>query len=124
METTKKSITSDGCREKLRALHDTLDVLGGKWKIEIISALSFGKLRFMELQREVQGIGAKMLSKELRELEINELVSRQVCNTKPITVEYELSEYGKTLKNITDAMIDWGMKHRERIKEQCAESVK
>ncbi|WP_134091722.1 helix-turn-helix domain-containing protein [Olivibacter sp. XZL3] len=124
METIKKSITSDGCREKLRAVHDTLDVLGGKWKIEIISALSFGKLRFMELQREVQGIGAKMLSKELRELELNELVSRQVCNTKPITVEYELSEYGKTLGNIIDEMIDWGMKHRERIKEQCAESAK
>lgn len=121
MKTREKTITSDTCKEKLRAVQDTLDVLGGKWKIAIISALSFGKLRFMELQREVEGIGAKMLSKELRELEINGLISRHVCNTKPITVEYELSVYGKTLQNIINEMINWGINHRERIKEQCHE---
>ena len=119
MKPDQRSINNSSCKEKLRAVHDTLDVLGGKWKIEIITSLSFGKRRFMELQREVEGIGAKMLSKELSELEINGLISRKVCNTKPITVEYELSDYGKTLQPITQEMMDWGLQHRERIRQQC-----
>lgn len=117
-EIEKKSITNDGCKVKLRAVHDTLDMLSGKWKISIITSLSFGKRRFMELQREVEGVGAKMLSKELRELEINGLVTRKVCDTKPITVEYELSAYGETLQNIIKEMIHWGLNHREKIKEE------
>jgi DNA-binding HxlR family transcriptional regulator len=98
------------------AVHDTLDLLGGKWKIAIIGALSFnGKQRFGELQREVTGIGAKMLSKELRELEVNELVTRTVHDTKPVTVEYELTPYGKTLEEVIVALSSWGHKHRQRI---------
>jgi len=118
-ETIKGGLGNEACQLKLRAVHDTLYVLSGKWKIEIITSLSFGKRRFMELQREVDGIGAKMLSKELRELEVNELISRKVCDTKPITVEYELSEYGKTLRKIIDEMVDWGLEHRKRLKEGC-----
>lgn len=115
----KISINEEGCRVKLRAVQDTLDILKGKWKISIISSLSFGKRRFMELQREIDGIGAKMLSKELQELEINGLISRTVCDTKPITVEYELSDYGKTLQNIINEMINWGLNHRENILKNC-----
>lgn len=103
------------CAEHLRAIHDTLDVLNGKWKIAIIGSLRFGKKRFMELQREVEGIGSKMLSKELRELEMNELVKRTVYDTKPVTVEYELTPYGKTLESIIDEMANWGRAHRKRI---------
>jgi len=114
---TKISINEERCKVKLRAVQDTLDILKGKWKISIISSLSFGKRRFMELQREVDGIGAKMLSKELQELEINGLISRTVCDTKPITVEYELSDYGKTLQSIINEMIDWGLNHRTNIIE-------
>lgn len=104
------------CKGHLRAIHDTLDLLGGKWKISIISSLSFnGKQRFGELQRAVDGIGAKMLSKELRELEINELVKRTVFETRPVTVEYELTPYGKTLEEIIHALSKWGHQHRARI---------
>ncbi len=107
----------EACKGQLRAVHDTLDLLSGKWKISIISSLSFnGKRRFMELQREVEGIGAKMLSKELRELELNELVVRTVYDTKPVTVEYELSAYGKTLHTVIAEMAKWGTQHRKRIK--------
>jgi|SRR5690606_1397061 len=116
-KTAKISINEEGCKVKLRAVQDTLDILKGKWKISIISSLSFGKRRFMELQREVDGIGAKMLSKELQELEINGLILRTVCDTKPITVEYELSDYGKTLQNIINEMIKWGENHRATIIE-------
>jgi DNA-binding HxlR family transcriptional regulator len=111
-ETAEKSET---CAEHLRAIHDTMDVLNGKWKIAIIGSLRFGKRRFMELQREVEGVGSKMLSKELRELEMNELVKRTVYDTKPVTVEYELTPYGKTLDTIIDEMAKWGHTHRKRI---------
>lgn len=116
---TKKIIAepmSHECKGHLLAIHDTLDLLSGKWKISIISSLSFNeKRRFGELQRDVQGIGAKMLSKELHELEINGLVTRTVKDTKPVTVEYELTPYGRTLEEIILALSKWGHHHRARI---------
>lgn len=103
------------CLSTLRAIHDTLDVLSGKWKITIIGCLGFGKKRFMDLLREVEGIGSKMLSKELQELELNKLITRTVYETKPVTVEYELTDYGRTLQPITCEMAKWGARHREKI---------
>jgi len=98
------------------AIRDTMELLSGKWKIQIIGALmQKGTLRFMDLLREVDGIAAKMLSKELQELEINELVKRTVCNTKPITVEYEITTYGKTLEKIIGEIARWGEQHRRRL---------
>jgi DNA-binding HxlR family transcriptional regulator len=112
---------SNPCKGHLLAVHDTLDLLSGKWKIAIISSLSFNKKRrFGELQRDVSGIGAKMLSKELRDLEINGLVKRTVFDTKPVTVEYELTEYGSTLEEIILAMSKWGHQHRQRIIAEMA----
>lgn len=97
-------------------IHDAIDVLSGKWKIEIIGALTYGgKRRFMDLLRDVEGIAAKMLSKELQDLEANQLVKRTVMETKPITVEYEITEYGKTLQPVIHAIASWGLAHRERI---------
>ncbi|MES2778468.1 MAG: helix-turn-helix domain-containing protein [Bacteroidota bacterium] len=93
-----------------------MQLLSGKWKIQIIGTLRFGgKLRFMDLLREVDGIAAKMLSKELQDLESNQLLKRTVMSTKPITVEYEITEYGKSLDHIILAMVNWGAKHREKI---------
>eukprot|EP01034_Spumella_vulgaris_P005370 gene5370-6849_t len=118
-ENMSKKITHNalpnGCKNHMRAIYDTLDIVSGKWKIAIITSLTFGKKRFMELQRDVEGIGAKMLSKELQDLEVNELVLRTVYDTKPVTVEYELTEYGHTLQPILFEMVKWGYQHRERI---------
>lgn len=72
----------------------------------------------MDLRREVEGIRAKMLSRELKELEINGLVIRTVCNTKPITVEYTLSDYGRTLEPLIKNIAEWGQRHREVILNQ------
>ena len=107
--------TTVECNGHLRSIQDTLDVVNGKWKIAIIAALRLGNRRFMEVQREIEGIGAKMLSKELQELEINGLVSRTVYDTKPVTVGYEITEYGKTLQPIIQEMAAWGAQHRKRI---------
>lgn len=104
------------CWERLRAINDTKDILSGKWKVMIIACLaSFGKKRYMELHRLLAGIGTKMLSKELQELEINGLITRTVMNTKPITVDYELTSYGRSLKPIIDEMALWGRHHRGKI---------
>ena len=100
----KKKVTETHgeCPKELLAIKDAMDVLSGKWKIHIIGTLMnySGSLRFMDLLRLVDGIAAKMLSKELQDLEINLLVKRTVQNTKPITVEYELTPHGKTLEKI------------------------
>ncbi len=106
--------TEEACAKARLAVRDTLDVVGGKWKLVLISVLRHGKRRFRELSREA-GISPRILSKELQELEMNGLVSRTVCNTKPITVEYELTDYSETLSEVLDAMERWGRQHRAKI---------
>jgi DNA-binding HxlR family transcriptional regulator len=112
----KNGEVADGCVPRLGAIRDAMDVLSGKWKIHIIASLSLrGKMRFMDLLREVDGIAAKMLSKELMSLETNLLIKRTVMNTKPITVEYELTPHGKTLNKTIKEIGDWGVIHRKKI---------
>jgi DNA-binding HxlR family transcriptional regulator len=111
------------CWERLRAINDTKDTLSGKWKVMIIACLaSFGKKRYMELHRLLAGIGTKMISKELQELEINGLITRTAMNTKPITVDYELTSYGSSLKPIIDEMALWGTQHRQKIISEITEN--
>ena len=106
--------TSATCAKAKLAIRDTLDVVGGKWKLVLISVLRSGKKGFNELSREA-GISTRILSKELQELEMNGLVSREVCNTKPVTVQYELTEYSQSLKDVLMAMETWGSQHRRKI---------
>jgi len=102
------------CQKSMLAIKDTLYVVGGKWKLVLIVILISGKRRFRELSREA-GITPRILSKELQEMEMNGLVTRTVLNTKPITVEYELTPYSKTLKEVVEAMDKWGKQHRKKI---------
>ncbi|WP_300020726.1 helix-turn-helix domain-containing protein [uncultured Maribacter sp.] len=103
------------CSQTILAIHDVMDILNGKWKISIIACLCYKKMRYSELLREVKGISGRMLSRELKELEMNQLIIRNVLNTQPVTVEYEITEYGSTLKNLTNTIAEWGIKHRKRI---------
>jgi len=107
--------SSTECVKMLLPVKDALDILSGKWKLPIIISLSFGKKRFKQMLREIPGITPKMLSKELKELEINELADRKVYDTVPVSVEYELTNYGKTLKPLIGELHNWGAKHRKRI---------
>ncbi|SRR5690606_15438407 len=109
-----KEHTIESCSKARLAIRDTLDVVGGKWKLVLISVLRSGKKGFNELSREA-GISPRILSKELQELEMNGLVSREVCNTKPVTVQYELTAYSSTLDEVLNAMEKWGYKHRQKI---------
>lgn len=102
--------------QKIMAARDVMEILSGKWKIQILAALMFkGNMRFMDLLRMVNGIGAKMLSKELHDLEANRLVKRTVLPTKPITVDYAITPYGKTLRNVISTIVNWGINHRKTI---------
>ena len=114
----KKAIVNDTavCQVRMQAISDTMSILSGKWKFHILGTLIEGnKLGFMDLLREVGGIGTKMLSKELQDLEMNHLVSRTVMDTKPITVKYSLTEYGKTLAPVIDELAKWGVDYRQSI---------
>ncbi|MGI4804143.1 MAG: winged helix-turn-helix transcriptional regulator [Janthinobacterium lividum] len=100
----------------MMAVHDAMDVLHGKWKISIISSICYyNERRFSDILSDVDGISNKMLSQELKELEINKLVKRTVIDTRPITVQYQLTEYGRTLQTIIDNLSDWGTAHRKVI---------
>jgi DNA-binding HxlR family transcriptional regulator len=103
------------CRKNLLPVRDALDILSGKWKLPIIIALTFGNKRFKEMQREIDSITPRMLSKELKELEINQLVKRTVYDTLPVTVEYSLTPYGKSLHKVIGELRTWGIQHRKRI---------
>ncbi|MNT67767.1 putative HTH-type transcriptional regulator YtcD [compost metagenome] len=100
----------------MMAVQDSMNVLNGKWKISVISSLClYNKRRFSDILHDVEGISNKMLSKELKELETNKLVKRTIIDTQPITVQYELTEHGKTLQTIIDKLTEWGFHHRKHI---------
>src|ERR1700712_3916203 len=107
------------CEQELIAIRDSLEILGGKWKLRIMRHLNnhIDKTNtFKKIQREVEGISAKMLSKELRELEVNLLITRTVMDTRPVTVSYAITKYGLSVFPVTDSLVDWGLNHRQRIK--------
>jgi len=103
-------------KKRMRAVQDSMDALNGKWKISIISSICcYGKRRFSDILNDIEGISNRMLSKELKELEINQLVKRTVLDTQPIMVQYELTEHGNTLQTIISNLTDWGIVHRKKI---------
>ena len=109
------SHSPEACNASINAVKDALYVLNGKWKLPLIVALSNGQKRFNEIQRSLDGITPKILSKELRELEMNEFIVRTVAPTIPVSVLYELTPYSKSLESVIEELRLWGLQHRERI---------
>lgn len=101
---------------EMMAIQDSLDVLNGKWKIAIVSSICYyNKRRFSDILNDVVGISNKMLSKELKDLEMNMLIKRTVLETQPISVQYELTEHGLSLRTIINHLTEWGMMHRQKV---------
>ncbi len=114
----EKQKTMKDCSTKILAVRDALEIFSGKWKIPIIGALIYlEESGFKELQRMVGDITPKMLSKELKELEMNLLIKRTVLDTRPVTVIYSITEYGKTCQSVIYELHEWGVKHRKKIME-------
>jgi DNA-binding HxlR family transcriptional regulator len=111
----KARLDHSECTRAILPVRDALDILSGKWKLPIIIALMYGNKRFSQMAKEIPGITDKMLSKELRDLEVNQLVKRTVYDAVPVVVEYSMTPYGKTLEKLIGELQSWGVKHRKTI---------
>lgn len=102
----------------------TLDLIDGKWKGVILYHLQEGRLRFGELRKRLPGITQRMLTKQLRALEEDDLITRKVYAEVPPRVDYELSETGLRLRPVIDALKAWGEDHRARLAVSEAKKAK
>jgi len=103
------------CTGALLPIRDALDVISGKWKLQIIISISSGNHRFREIERSIPKITSKVLAKELKDLEEHELIKRTVYDDSPVLVEYTLLPYAETLEDVIKALNAWGLNHRKKI---------
>ncbi|TDO73233.1 HxlR family transcriptional regulator [Flavobacterium chryseum] len=109
--------TKEECAGSLKNILDALYVLNGKWKIPLILTLIQSPKRFNEIQKEISGISPKVLANELKDLELNDFIKRNVYPTTPVSIIYEATDYSRTLKSVMRELSVWGEQHREKIKE-------
>ncbi len=105
------------CRHSLKNVIDALFVINGKWKLAVILCLVQSPKRFNEIQHEITGISSKILAKELKDLELNDFITRNVYPTTPVSIIYEATDYSRTLKNVLSELSVWGEQHREKVKQ-------
>jgi DNA-binding HxlR family transcriptional regulator len=105
-------------KEEVQALQDTIYVIGGKWKLPIVNSLCNGNKRFRDIERSIPGITTRMLSRELKDMEANQLVKRTVIPDSPVLVEYTVTDYCRSFGDIILEMIKWGKQHREKIRKK------
>jgi DNA-binding HxlR family transcriptional regulator len=105
----------DSCRHNRKAVQDTLDVIGGKWKILLLLTLGERPKRFKELSRDLE-VSPRMLSRELQAMELNKLITRTALDTRPLGVEYAITEHGRSFQEVIESLKDWGLKHRSKLR--------
>jgi DNA-binding HxlR family transcriptional regulator len=108
---------SEECAGSLKNVLDALYVLNGKWKLALILSLVQSSKRFNEIQHDIPGISSRILAKELKDLELNDFITRKVYPTTPVSIIYEATEYSRTLKNVIGELSAWGKQHREKIRQ-------
>jgi DNA-binding HxlR family transcriptional regulator len=113
---TEGSTKQLDCLAQVRPIRDALDVISGKWKVLILTAIMRGNRRFSEIQASVPDINPKVLAKELKDLEQHQLIQRLVREDDyPVRIEYVATEYARTLKKVMLELHDWGVNHRRQI---------
>lgn len=113
---SEPQLGKEECASSLRNILDALYVINGKWKLAIILSLVQSPKRFNELQHHVSGISSKILAKELKDLELNDFITRNVYPTTPVSIIYEATDYSHTLKKVMNELSAWGEQHREKVK--------
>jgi DNA-binding HxlR family transcriptional regulator len=108
----------DDCKKCILSAQDTLEVLDSRWKFYILILLRQENRRFNELSKSIRGITPKVLSKELKELEANQLINRVVYNLFPPHVEYSITDHGTSLDSVFISLMNWGDSHRKKIIKQ------
>lgn len=108
-------IPEKDCSKAMLSIKDALEAVEGRWKLLILYSLCSGPKRFKEISREVTGITDKTLSKELKNLQTNKLINREVFDTSPPTVEYTMTTHGMSLKNVLFELWNWGLIHRKEV---------
>ena len=89
----------------------TINVLSGKWKVQILWHLSFGPLRFAKIRNKLRGISEKVLTDQLRQLEADGVIQRHVTHSVPPAVTYSLNPEGKKLVPLMESLCGWGTAH-------------
>lgn len=108
-------MTQKHMTEKLKNLQDFHTAINGKWKLQILVLINHGKHRFKNIQKDIPNITSRVLSKELKDLEANQMITRTVYDTSPVTIEYKATQYSLTIKPVIEMMAEWGKKHRKKI---------
>lgn len=103
------------CLSALMPVRDTLDIIGGKWKLLILISVWEGNKHFREIERSIPKLSTKVLAKELKEMEMNKLINRTVVNGFPVRTEYTPTEYSKTLRKVIKELQQWGLNHRKAV---------
>ena len=103
------------CESALLPVRDTLDVIGGKWKLLILISIWEGNRHFREIERSIPKLSTKVLSKELKDMEENRLITRTVLNGFPVRTLYTPTEHSKSLEKVVIELHNWGVNHRKEI---------
>jgi len=107
--------SNGGCPKTMLSIKDALEAVEGRWKLLILFSLSERPKRFGEISKSVIGITDKMLSKELKLLEENKLISRVVYDSFPPKVQYSITKHGMSLEKLLDELHFWGLLHRKTV---------
>jgi DNA-binding HxlR family transcriptional regulator len=105
------------CLSAMPFLRNAMSIISGKWKLPILMALRAGIRRFRDLERSIPGISSKVLAKELKDLEAQQLLKRTVHPGPPVAVDYEALPYAETLDPVIFMLRDWGIRHEQRLGE-------
>lgn len=102
-------------QQGIKVVADVLDIVGGKWRGQILAHLCDNPKRFNELKTVLNRITSSTLTKELRYLEDIKMVERKIIQETPIVVEYRLTEHGMSIKDLIQHIVEWGLKHRDKV---------
>jgi len=115
MKTEDCDLDHRQCINQYLPLRDSIEVLGPKWRIQILVAVRYGHENFTHIQQALSPISARVLSKELKVLEENGLISREVTEDYPVSIKYKWTEHTETIAPIMEMLQDWGKLHRSHL---------